>query len=138
MNHGGIEAHRVDRARVEQLLRGAVYSDMMLVQLKLRDRKETPPSFVGHAICRVELEEPLSKGILMVEASQTIPLPASVLLQPMVLPNSALEVDHFVVAVQNQSSRDIVLPEGIVMGQLCTVDTVTATVVQKRGKIRES
>lgn len=86
----------------------------------------------------MELEEPLSKGILMVEASPTIPLPASVLLQPMVLPSSALEVDHFVVAVQNQSSRDIVLPEGTVMGQLCTVDTVTATVVQKRGKIRES
>lgn len=89
-----------------------------------------------HAICRVELEEPLSKGILMVEASQTILLPASVLLQPMVLPSSALEVDHFVVAVQNQSSRDIVLPEGTVMGQLCTVDTVTATVdiCPKKGK----
>lgn len=43
VNHGGIEAHLVDRARVEQLLRGAVYSDMMLVQLKLRDRKETHP-----------------------------------------------------------------------------------------------
>uniref|UniRef100_A0A669BXH6 Uncharacterized protein n=1 Tax=Oreochromis niloticus TaxID=8128 RepID=A0A669BXH6_ORENI len=46
VSHGGIEAHRVDRARAEQLLRGAVYSDMMLVQLKLRDRKETPHSFV--------------------------------------------------------------------------------------------
>ncbi|CAI5678658.1 unnamed protein product [Oreochromis niloticus] len=89
-----------------------------------------------HAICRVELEEPLTKGILMVEASPTIPLPAGVLLQPMVLPSSALEVDHFVVAVQNQSSRDIVLPEGTIMGQLCTVDTVTATVevCPKKGK----
>lgn len=41
MSYGGIEARRADRARVEQLIRGAVYSDMMLVQLKLRDRKET-------------------------------------------------------------------------------------------------
>lgn len=35
----------VDRARVEQLLHGAVASDMMLVHLKLRDRKEHPPTF---------------------------------------------------------------------------------------------
>lgn len=41
MSYGGIEARRADRARVEQLIRGAVYSDLMLVQLKLRDRKET-------------------------------------------------------------------------------------------------
>ncbi len=31
---------------MEQLLRGAIHADMMLVQLKLRERKENPPSFL--------------------------------------------------------------------------------------------
>lgn len=36
----------VDKARLEQLLRGAVASDMMLVNLRLRERKTKPPSFL--------------------------------------------------------------------------------------------
>uniref|UniRef100_A0A3Q2G8M7 CCHC-type domain-containing protein n=1 Tax=Cyprinodon variegatus TaxID=28743 RepID=A0A3Q2G8M7_CYPVA len=43
---GGVMASQRDRIRVEQLLRGAVESDLMLVQLRLRERKETPPSFL--------------------------------------------------------------------------------------------
>ena len=46
VRRGGLLTGRVNRARVEQLLRGAVHSDMMLVQLKLRERKENPPSFL--------------------------------------------------------------------------------------------
>uniref|UniRef100_A0AAQ4QQ06 PNMA family member 2 n=1 Tax=Gasterosteus aculeatus aculeatus TaxID=481459 RepID=A0AAQ4QQ06_GASAC len=46
VRRGGLPPGRVDRARVEQLLRGAVHSDMMLVQLKLRERKADPPTFL--------------------------------------------------------------------------------------------
>lgn len=46
VRRGGLPPGCADRARVEQLLIGAVYSDMMLVQLKLRERKESPPSFL--------------------------------------------------------------------------------------------
>uniref|UniRef100_A0A3B3TCM2 Uncharacterized protein n=1 Tax=Paramormyrops kingsleyae TaxID=1676925 RepID=A0A3B3TCM2_9TELE len=46
VRRGGLSPYRADRARVEQLLRGAVHSDMMMVQLKLRERKESPPSFL--------------------------------------------------------------------------------------------
>lgn len=46
VNRGGLPADRADRARVEQLLRGAVHSDLMLVQLKLRERRERPPPFL--------------------------------------------------------------------------------------------
>ncbi|XP_060757027.1 paraneoplastic antigen Ma2-like [Neoarius graeffei] len=46
IRHGGLPIERANRARVEQLLRGAVHSDMMLVQLKLRERKGNPPSFL--------------------------------------------------------------------------------------------
>src|SRR4029434_3354355 len=36
----------VDKARVDQLLRGAVASDLMLVNLRLRERKSNPPTFL--------------------------------------------------------------------------------------------
>ncbi|XP_049329329.1 uncharacterized protein LOC111193656 [Astyanax mexicanus] len=43
---GGLPSRDRDRVRVEQLLRGAVASDLLLVQLRLRERKNNPPSFV--------------------------------------------------------------------------------------------
>jgi len=44
---GGLFPEHLDKARVEQLIRGAVESDMMLLQLRLRDRKEHPPTFLS-------------------------------------------------------------------------------------------
>ena len=46
VQRGGLTPQTMDRARVEQLLRGAVEADMMLLQLRLRERKENPPSFL--------------------------------------------------------------------------------------------
>ncbi|KAL2095819.1 hypothetical protein ACEWY4_007967 [Coilia grayii] len=43
---GGVAASQRDRVRIEQLLRGAIESDLMLVQLRLRERKDKPPSFL--------------------------------------------------------------------------------------------
>uniref|UniRef100_A0A3B4DN85 Uncharacterized protein n=1 Tax=Pygocentrus nattereri TaxID=42514 RepID=A0A3B4DN85_PYGNA len=46
LQRGGLPATSVDKVRVEQLLRGAVDSDLMLLQLRLRERKNNPPSFL--------------------------------------------------------------------------------------------
>ncbi|XP_065149467.1 paraneoplastic antigen Ma1 homolog [Paramisgurnus dabryanus] len=43
---GGVSLQMVDRVRVEQLIRGAVESDLMLLQLRLRERKTKPPTFL--------------------------------------------------------------------------------------------
>uniref|UniRef100_A0A9J8DF96 Uncharacterized protein n=1 Tax=Cyprinus carpio carpio TaxID=630221 RepID=A0A9J8DF96_CYPCA len=43
----GLSLRLVDKVRVEQLIRGAVNSDMMLLQLRLRERKNNPPSFLS-------------------------------------------------------------------------------------------
>ncbi|XP_017341990.1 paraneoplastic antigen Ma1 homolog [Ictalurus punctatus] len=43
---GGVPASHVDIARVEQLLWGAIHSDLIIVQLKLRERKQNPPTFL--------------------------------------------------------------------------------------------
>ncbi|XP_026119497.1 paraneoplastic antigen Ma2 homolog [Carassius auratus] len=46
VQRGGIPADIRDRVRVEQLLRGAVGADMMLLHLRLRERKTKPPNFL--------------------------------------------------------------------------------------------
>uniref|UniRef100_A0AAQ4P6T0 ribonuclease H n=1 Tax=Gasterosteus aculeatus aculeatus TaxID=481459 RepID=A0AAQ4P6T0_GASAC len=74
--------------------------------------------------CDVELKQPLKKDMLMVEASPTAPLPAGVLLQPMVIQSAAVEEGHFTVLIMNESRKDIVIPVGIVLGQLCHADPV--------------
>uniref|UniRef100_A0AAR2L8I6 CCHC-type domain-containing protein n=1 Tax=Pygocentrus nattereri TaxID=42514 RepID=A0AAR2L8I6_PYGNA len=43
---GGIMAKDMDRVRVEQLLRGAVGADLMLLQLRLKERRGRPPKFL--------------------------------------------------------------------------------------------
>uniref|UniRef100_A0A667YF70 CCHC-type domain-containing protein n=1 Tax=Myripristis murdjan TaxID=586833 RepID=A0A667YF70_9TELE len=46
IQRGGLHASCMDKARLEQLLRGATGSDLMLIQLRLRERKATPPTFL--------------------------------------------------------------------------------------------
>ena len=46
VQRGGLPFGYADRARLEQLLRGAIASDLMLVNLRLRERKEKPPTFL--------------------------------------------------------------------------------------------
>ncbi|KAJ8375794.1 hypothetical protein SKAU_G00063740 [Synaphobranchus kaupii] len=83
------------------------------------------------AVCRVELEKPLNKEVLMVEASAMVPLPAGVLLQPMVVSSSEVDVNHFTVLMHNESVRDTVIPVGTVMGHLCSADPVMSALWPK-------
>ncbi|XP_067450724.1 paraneoplastic antigen Ma2 homolog [Thunnus thynnus] len=46
VQRGGLAPSQRDSARVEQLLWGATESDIMLLQLRLRERKNKPPSFL--------------------------------------------------------------------------------------------
>ncbi len=46
VQQGGISATEMDRARQQQVLRGAIASDLMLVNLRLRERRERPPTFL--------------------------------------------------------------------------------------------
>lgn len=43
---GGVSAQDKDRVRTEQLLRGAIDSDLMLLQLRLKARRDDPPNFL--------------------------------------------------------------------------------------------
>ncbi|XP_049328023.1 paraneoplastic antigen Ma1 homolog [Astyanax mexicanus] len=43
---GGLLPKDMDRVRVEQLLRGAVGADLLLLQLRLKERRNSPPTFL--------------------------------------------------------------------------------------------
>lgn len=77
------------------------------------------------ANCTVMLDQPLPKEILMVEACVSNPLPAEVLIQPMVMPSSAIERDQCTVVIQNESLKKVTIPVGTVVGRLCVADIVT-------------
>lgn len=75
---GGLPVSQVDRARVEQLIRGAVESDMMLLQLRLRERKESPPTFLSLlSEIREEEENQAKRRKLDVMAKPAFPQDAS-------------------------------------------------------------
>uniref|UniRef100_A0A672HKF6 Uncharacterized protein n=1 Tax=Salarias fasciatus TaxID=181472 RepID=A0A672HKF6_SALFA len=56
VQRGGLPASSMNRARVDQLLKGAVGADFMLLQLRLRERRDTPPSFL-ELLCEIRREE---------------------------------------------------------------------------------
>lgn len=83
-----------------------------------------PASSNCRAVCGVEVEKPLTNGVLMVDATTTSLLPAGILVQPMVVPSSEVDVNHFSVLVHNESAREMVIPVGTVVGTLCLTDQV--------------
>lgn len=77
--------------------------------LTLQTRDDQP------IVCKVNFDQPVGKGILMVNSSPIDPLPASVLLQPMVVPTHAVNVNSFRILVQDQSRKETTIPVGIVL-----------------------
>lgn len=90
-----------------------------------------PPGQDLQVSCKVEFMQEVDKEILMVDTSPSAPLPASVLLQPMVVPGNAVNVNNFQILVQNQSLRETVIPEGTVIGHLYLTESVTTVSFQK-------
>uniref|UniRef100_A0A3Q3ERK8 Uncharacterized protein n=1 Tax=Kryptolebias marmoratus TaxID=37003 RepID=A0A3Q3ERK8_KRYMA len=56
VQRGGLTSYNKDTARLEQLLRGAVASDLMLIQLRLREKKSSPPTFL-QLLSEIRIEE---------------------------------------------------------------------------------
>lgn len=47
LQKGGLTVSEANKARLEQLIKGATESDLMILQLNLRDRRSDPPSFLN-------------------------------------------------------------------------------------------
>ncbi|XP_019210358.1 paraneoplastic antigen Ma1 homolog [Oreochromis niloticus] len=53
---GGLSPALIDKARLDQLIKGATGSDLMLLSLRLRERKDNPPTFL-QLLNEVRIEE---------------------------------------------------------------------------------
>lgn len=75
--------------------------------------------------CHMKLNQPLSnETTFLVEASEDEPLPTGVLLQPVMVLRSAVQVERFPIRVQNESKREVKIPVGTVMGRVHPVEPV--------------
>ncbi|XP_035809415.2 uncharacterized protein LOC118471094 [Amphiprion ocellaris] len=84
------------------------------------------PPGVSHLVdASVEFSQPVGKEILMLDVSPTDPLPAGVLLQPMVVPRYALDSSKVTLLLQNESLKEVLIPVGTILGHLFLTDIVT-------------
>ncbi|XP_023806199.1 uncharacterized protein LOC111946697 [Oryzias latipes] len=83
-----------------------------------------PPGQDLQVSCKVDLKQAVDKEILMVDTSPLAPLPGDVLLQPMVVPANAVQVNNFRILVQNQSIKETIVPVGAVMAHVYLTESV--------------
>lgn len=80
--------------------------------------------------CKVALKKPVEQEILMMDPSPAATLPADVFIHPMVVPSGALDINSFRVLLKNESTKEISLPVGTVIGSMFHIDSV-ATIPHK-------
>ncbi|KAI3361647.1 hypothetical protein L3Q82_002012 [Scortum barcoo] len=105
--------------------------DVGYVQLEGPSPLTLPAATSGKVVCKVVLGKSLPNDILIVEASTTASLPSGILLQPMVIPSNAVDMNQLTVLVQNESQNEGTIPVGAVLGHLCVTDVVTTISKQK-------
>lgn len=64
----------------------------------------------------------MTKGIVLVEADDLNPLPQGLMVQPMVALASAVNGDNFSVLLQNETKREVIIPEGTLFGNVQVAD----------------
>ncbi|KAL6491410.1 hypothetical protein MHYP_G00017550 [Metynnis hypsauchen] len=84
-----------------------------------------PPHGDAPVVCKVELKKPVQQEILMMDSSPSVTLPADVFILPMVMPSGALDANSFKVLVRNESTREISIPVGTVIGSVFHIDSVS-------------
>ncbi|XP_076836716.1 uncharacterized protein LOC143482275 [Brachyhypopomus gauderio] len=88
-----------------------------------------PPATSCCVPCEVAFRQSMSQDVLIMEPPSES-LPSSILLQPVVIPASAVDVASFPVVMQNESTREVDLPVGTVLGCLYATDSVIVPTAQ--------
>ncbi|XP_048108990.1 uncharacterized protein LOC125300872 [Alosa alosa] len=78
--------------------------------------------------CHLDLSQPAPKGIIVVETSETVPLPHGVMFQPVVAPASAIDPDCFSLLIQNETKKEITIPRGTPLGTVQSADLASPIV----------
>ncbi|KAL6474145.1 hypothetical protein MHYP_G00177060 [Metynnis hypsauchen] len=82
-----------------------------------------PPTCIRCVSGEVIFHQPSLTDVLILEPP-TEPLPHGILIQPVVIPASAVDVSRFSMVMQNESMKEVDIPVGNVLGQLYVTDSV--------------
>lgn len=88
--------------------------------------------------CQAEFSQPVTKGIVLVEADDVTPLPQGLMVQPMVALASAVNGENFSVLLQNETKREVIIPEGALLGNVQVADMAVPPVRSKLEEIDPS
>ncbi len=81
-----------------------------------------PPENICRVSCQAEFSQPVTKGVVLVEGDDEMPLPQGLMVQPMVALASAVNGENFSVLLQNETKREVTLPEGTLLGNMQVAD----------------
>lgn len=83
------------------------------------------PGAKYYATCKVERQGAPSKDLVLIDAPTAHLLPAGVLVQTGVLPDSDIDDNCITVLIQNESKKTTSIPAGTVIAEMYAVDTAT-------------
>ncbi|KAL7839427.1 hypothetical protein SRHO_G00260850 [Serrasalmus rhombeus] len=81
--------------------------------------------------CQLDLSQPAPKGIIVVETSDSVPLPHGVMFQPVVAPASAIDPNCFSLLIQNETKKEITIPRGTPLDIVQSADLASPIVKSK-------
>ncbi|KAL2081551.1 hypothetical protein ACEWY4_023404 [Coilia grayii] len=99
------------------------------------DQLTLPPQESRCVPCQLDFCQPAPKGIIVVEASDTVPLPQGVMFQPVVAPACAIDPNCFSLLIQNETRKEVTILKGTPLGTVQAADL--ASLVVKSQKVEE-
>ncbi|XP_062372262.1 retrovirus-related Pol polyprotein from transposon 412 isoform X1 [Sardina pilchardus] len=87
-----------------------------------------PPQESRCVSCQLEFSQPVPKGIVVVEASDAMPLPQGVMFQPVVAPANAIDSKSFSLLLQNETKREVTILKGMPLGKVQPADLASSPV----------
>ena len=79
-----------------------------------------------YAICKVEKQSVSGNNIILIDNPVTQQLPAGVMIQPGVLPDTSIDANHFTVLLHNETQKPTSIQVGTVLAEMYAVDTVVS------------
>lgn len=103
-----------------------VTKDEVLGQIRWKgpDPLSIAPGAKYYAKCKVDRQSSPSKAFVLIDVPTDHLLPAGLLVQPGVLPDSDIDCNNFTVLIQNESKKTTSIPVGTVIAEMRAVDTV--------------
>ncbi len=138
VKRGGLTPQRADRARIEQLLRCAVESDIMMLKLRLRERIESPPTFLKLLNeIREEEETEAARRKLPISVRETQSVNLKDHMRGLLVSRDGSKVDVKELRLQLGDHKQSRPPEGVVDKEKKTLPPLTSEVQALKAQVQQ-